>query len=370
MALGADPSILMKNLVRNLLLIQVPQGNNPKMVYRILGSKYSSYVRSIYVHSTSEIFADIVPPRHSVIRKILALAGAQEYMGKEFTCYIQLASEVMEPDFFRELTQLLIHGNQEEVLRSILWKNWLILLVPMVLGLTIQDMWKSICNFQQKVFSQDVLVLVVPHIDYHNFVPITLGTLTLGLIDQHLVETQQVGNLEQEWRLVHQAILCRQALAQDEILGQVRVTKSFKIPACSCITIPGFVKTTRGGYSLHAVAKPSKHATLPSGVSLTGEQYINLRQGSNRVGILLQNDTEQPVIITPRTVVCQLVLGNLVPKLVAPSSEFTEVDKHLLDDDLSLSGLPEDDSLDGEARSTPNLNKQQLSIAILLLPRV
>ena len=200
-----------------------------------------------------------------------------------------------------------------------------------------------------KGFSQDVLVLVVPHIDYHNFVPITLGTLTLGLIDQHLVDTQQVGNLEQEWRLVHQAILYRQALAQDEILGQVRVTKSFKIPACSCITIPGFVKTTRGGYSLHAVAEPSKHATLPSGVSLAGEQYINLRQGSNRVGILLQNDTEQPVIITPRTVVCQLVLGNLVPKLVAPSSEFTEVDKHLLDDDLPSSGLPEDDSLDEEA---------------------
>ena len=112
MALGADAPILMKNLTRNLLLIQVPQGNNPKMVYRILGPTYSSYVRSIYVHSTSEIFADIVPPRHGVIERILALAGPKEYRSKEFTCYIQLASEVMEPDFFRELTQLLIHGSQ------------------------------------------------------------------------------------------------------------------------------------------------------------------------------------------------------------------------------------------------------------------
>ena len=47
-------------------------------------------------------------------------------------------------------------------------------------------------------------MLVVPHIDYHNFVPITLGTLTLGLIDDHFVENQQVETLEQEWRLVHQ----------------------------------------------------------------------------------------------------------------------------------------------------------------------
>ena len=32
-----------------------------------------------------------------------------------------------------------------------------------------------------KGYDQDVLMLVVPHIDYHDFVPITLGTLTLGL---------------------------------------------------------------------------------------------------------------------------------------------------------------------------------------------
>ena len=82
-----------------------------------------------------------------------------------------------------------------------------------------------------KGFNQDVLMLVVPHIEYHDFVPITLGTLTLGLIDDYFVENQQVGTLEQEWRLVHQAILYRQSLAKDEILGQVRVTKSFKIPS-------------------------------------------------------------------------------------------------------------------------------------------
>ena len=126
-------------------------------------------------------------------------------------------------------------------------------------------------------------MLVLPHIDYHDFVPLTLGTLTLGLIDNHFVENQQVETLEQEWRLVHQAILYRQSLTKDEILGQVKVTKSFKIPAHTCLCIPGFVKVDKRGYILHCVAEPSSKATLPEGISLAGDQYLGLKQGSSRV---------------------------------------------------------------------------------------
>ena len=35
---------------------------------------------------------------------------------------------------------------------------------------------------------EDILLLVVPHIQYHNYVPVTLGTLTLELINQHFVD--------------------------------------------------------------------------------------------------------------------------------------------------------------------------------------
>ena len=195
-----------------------------------------------------------------------------------------------------------------------------------------------------KGFNQDVLMLAVPHIEYHDFVPITLGTLTLGLIDDHFVESQQVENLEQEWRLVHQAILYRQSLAKDELLGQVRVTRSFKIPAHSCLCIPGLVRVDKGGYSLHCVAEPSSKSTLPEGISLAGDQYLDLKQGSSRVGIILQNETEKYISVKPRTVVCQLVLGNLVPKLVAPSSEFTEIDRHLLEECLEEEELLVDES--------------------------
>ena len=54
---------------------------------------------------------------------------------------------------------------------------------------------------------------------------------------------------------------------------------------------------------------------------------------------MLQNETEKDISVKPRTTVCQLVLGNLVPKLVAPSSEFTEIDRHLLEECLEKEEL-------------------------------
>ena len=56
--------------------------------------------------------------------------------------------------------------------------------------------------------------------------PITLGTHTLETIDEYLVSNNLVQNLETEWRLVHQAILYRQSLIKDHILGSVRATKN------------------------------------------------------------------------------------------------------------------------------------------------
>ena len=55
----------------------------------------------------------------------------------------------------------------------------------------------AIVNLQlpNKGFNQDILILVVPHIEYHNFVPITLGTHTLEAVDEHLVTNNLVQNL-------------------------------------------------------------------------------------------------------------------------------------------------------------------------------
>ena len=153
-----------------------------------------------------------------------------------------------------------------------------------------------------KGFNQDILILVVPHIEYHNFVPITLGTPTLEAIDEHLITNNLVQNLETEWRLVHQAILYRQSLTKDHILGLVRATKNIIIQPFSCVNISGLVRTQKGGFSLHVVAEPSIQAKLPEGIALAGEQYLDITQGSSRVGLLFENQTEKSITIKERTI--------------------------------------------------------------------
>ena len=185
-----------------------------------------------------------------------------------------------------------------------------------------------------KGFNQDILILVVPHIEYHNFVPITLGTHTLEAIDEHLVTNNLVQNLETEWRLVHQAILYRQSLTKDHILGLVRATKNIIIQPFSCVNISGLVRTQKGGFSLHVVAEPSIQAKLPEGIALAGEQYLDITQGSSRVGLIFENQTEKPITIKERTILCQLVIGNLVPKLVAPKYDISELDRHFLEEEI------------------------------------
>ena len=63
--------------------------------------------------------------------------------------------------------------------------------------------------------------------------------------------------------------------------------------------IPGFVEVDKGGYSVHCVVEPSSKATLSEGISLAGDQYLDLKQGSSRVGITLQNETEKDISVKP-----------------------------------------------------------------------
>ena len=58
------------------------------------------------------------------------------------------------------------------------------------------------------------------------------------------------------------------------------------------------------------VAEPSAQAKLPGSIALAGEQYLNITQGSSRVGLIFENQTEKPITIKERTILCQLVLGN------------------------------------------------------------
>ena len=81
------------------------------------------------------------------------------------------------------------------------------------------------------------------------------------------------------------------------------------------------------------VAEPSIQAKLSEGIALASEQYLNITQGSSK-GLLFENQTEKPITIKERTILCQLVIGNLVPKIVAPKYDILEIDRHFLEEDI------------------------------------
>ena len=53
---------------------------------------------------------------------------------------------------------------------------------------------------------------------------------------------------------------------------------------------------------MHAIAEASDKATLPKGITLAESQYVDLDHGSSRVGILLQNNTDQAMTLPAKTV--------------------------------------------------------------------
>ena len=141
-------------------------------------------------------------------------------------------------------------------------------------------------------------------------------------------------DLDANLGLVNKVLEFKHSFTEDESLGTVKTTKSIKIPANEVISISGLTKIKKGGYSMHAIAEASDKDTLPKGISLAESRYVNLDHGSSRVGILLKNNTNQAITLTSKTVICQLGIANLVPKLVAPQSEYEneEIDPDLLED--------------------------------------
>ena len=94
------------------------------------------------------------------------------------------------------------------------------------------------------------------------------------------------------------------------------------------------VRTQKGDFSLHVVAEPSIQAKLPEGIALAGEQYLDITQASSSVGLLFENQTEKPITVKERTILCQLVIGNLVQKLVAQKYDISEIDKYFLEEEI------------------------------------
>ena len=101
---------------------------------------------------------------------------------------------------------------------------------------------------------------------------------------------------------------------------------------------------------MHCIAEPLQRSKLPEGLSFDANLYVDILQGSKRVHVIIQNTTDDIIELPAKTLVCNLSLANLVPKLVANPKDFTV-------GDLNQSFIPENFSFLG---SEDILNSTQL----------
>ena len=118
----------------------------------------------------------------------------------------------------------------------------------------------------------------------------------------------------------------------------VKATKPITLPPFSTTIVQGHTKLKPHGLKLNLIAEPSDNNQLPSSVQCT-PTYCNLEPGSKRVTVGLRNVSAKQITVPTRTVVCQIQLANMVPKLLKPAEHDpseNKQDNSLIFDQLDL----------------------------------
>ena len=192
------------------------------------------------------------------------------------------------------------------------------------------------------VFKTEALLLVQPTKEYQKRVPVTIGTSltdmavdSLGTLDQTKLTTPW----KTVWCATHSQ---RKVQAQQIHKNMVKATKPITLPPFSTTIVWGHTKLKGHGMKLNLIAEPSENNQLPPSVQCT-PTYCNLEPGSNRVTAGLRNVSAKQITIPSRSVVCQVHLANMVPKLQTPKgqdpSENKKEDNSWILDQLDLGEL-------------------------------
>ena len=206
------------------------------------------------------------------------------------------------------------------------------------------------------VFKTEALLLVLPTTEYQKRVSVTIGTsLTDMAVDSF--GTLDGTKLTTSWKTVWCATQsCRKVQAQQIQKHMVKSTKPITLPPFSTTIVWGHTKLKGHGLKLNLLAEPSENNQLPSSVQCT-PTYCNLEPGSNRVTVGHRNVSAKQITVPSRTVVCQIQLANMVPKLQTPIEQDPSENKE--DNSLIL------DQLDLGEISTWSVEQQQAAKKLL-----
>ena len=130
-----------------------------------------------------------------------------------------------------------------------------------------------------------------------------------------------------------EAAKIREKYGCEPLLGVVKTTKPVTIYAGERKEIHGITKIKHGGYCVNCISEPAMEKALPRGLKLiTG--YSPLGAGSSRASNV--NISDQDITIPAKTIVSQLSLANMIPKLIYPGDDYDNEMENLDEKDEGL----------------------------------
>ena len=190
-------------------------------------------------------------------------------------------------------------------------------------------------------FSEDHLFLVTPEISHQKEIPVVVGTYFIASLSEYLktLEKDVFDELDQAIQQAYysweEAAKIKEKYGREPPLGVVRTTKPVTIYAGERKEIHGITKIKHGGYSVNCISEPAMEKALPKGLKLiTG--YSPLGAGSSRVSNVIKNTSDKDITIPAKTIVSQLSLANMIPKLIYPGDDYDNEMENLDEKDEGL----------------------------------
>ena len=190
-------------------------------------------------------------------------------------------------------------------------------------------------------FSEDHLFLITSETSHQKEIPVVVGTYFIASLSKYLktLEKEVFDELDpaiqQAYYSWEEAAKIREKYGWESPLGVVKTTKLITIYAGERKEIHGLTKIKHGGYSVNCISDPAMEKALPKGVKLiTG--YSPLGAGSSRVSSVIENISDTDITIPAKTIVSQLSLANMIPKLIYPGDDYDNEIENLNEKDEGL----------------------------------
>ena len=144
-------------------------------------------------------------------------------------------------------------------------------------------------------------VLIVPYTEYHDYVPLTLGTKTLYYLhDSGILDTEE--NLPISWNYARKDIELKRKLEgqPEKPLGFAKNQKAVKRGPFQTKTFHCQAKAQTHGMTVNVIVEPLEESQLPPGLECQ-YSYSEIQAGSRKIAVSIRNHS-QKVLKIPKGV--------------------------------------------------------------------